>query len=51
MRDTKATQTTISLTAVDRQLIRKLQRQFEPEYGKQTVTGVIRILLRRALKV
>ncbi len=40
--------TGVNLTAADRQIIRKLQRQLEAEHGKQTVTGVIRIALRKA---
>ena len=42
--------TGINLTEADKQIIRKLKRQFEPEHGKQTVTGVIRIALRKALR-
>ena len=49
MIETKAKITTIMLTQVDRQIVRKLQRQFEPEHGKQTLIGVIRIALRKAL--
>ena len=43
-----AVRTGINLTAADRELIRKLKRQLEAEHGKQTVTGVIRIALRKA---
>ena len=41
--------TGISLTLGDRRLVNKLKRQFEPEHGKQTATGVIRIALRQAV--
>jgi hypothetical protein len=42
--------TSVNLTAADRQLIRALKRQFEPEYGKLSATGVIRIALRKAVR-
>ena len=38
-----------TLTAEDRKIICKLKRQFEPEHGKLTATGVIRIALRKAV--
>jgi hypothetical protein len=44
------TRTGFNLTAADRVVIRKLQRQFEAEYGKLTATGVIRIALRKAVQ-
>jgi hypothetical protein len=50
MANSSAVRTGVNLTAADRQLIRKLQRQFEAEHGKQTVTGVIRIALRKAVQ-
>jgi len=45
-----AVRTGVNLTAADRQIIRKLQRQFEAAHGKQTVTGVIRIALRKSVE-
>jgi hypothetical protein len=45
-----AVRTGINLTAEDRQIIRKLKKQLEPVYGKLTVTGVIRVALRKALQ-
>jgi hypothetical protein len=45
-----AVRTGINLTAADKQIIRRLQRQFEAEHGKQTVTGVIRISIRKAVE-
>jgi hypothetical protein len=50
MKKSTAIRTGINLTAADRQIVRKLQRQFEAEHGKQTATGVIRIALRKAYK-
>jgi hypothetical protein len=41
--------TGVNLTSDDKRIIVKLKRQFEPEHGKQTVTGVIRIAIRKAL--
>jgi hypothetical protein len=49
MANTKVT--TVALTTTDRQLIKELQKRFEPEHGKQSVTGVIRIALRKAAQV
>lgn len=42
-----ATRTGINLTAEDRKVLRKLQKQFEPEHGKLTVTGTIRVAIRK----
>ena len=42
--------TGVSLTPEDRKIILKLKRQFEPQYGRQTLTGVIRIALRKAVE-
>jgi hypothetical protein len=38
--------TSVVLTAEDRKIICKLKRSLEPEHGKLTATGVIRIALR-----
>jgi hypothetical protein len=45
-----AIRTGINLTAEDRKIIGKLKRQLEPEHGKLTATGVIRIALRKAIQ-
>jgi len=46
----RATITSVNLTTEDRKIICKLKRQFEPEHGKLTATGVIRIALRQAVR-
>ena len=38
--------TSVVLTAEDRKIICKLKRSLEPEHGKLTAIGVIRIALR-----
>jgi hypothetical protein len=43
-----AVRTGINLTQDDKRIIRKLQKQFEPIWGKLTITGVIRIAIRKA---
>ena len=40
----------INLTVEDKNILRKLKRQFEKEHGKQTLTGVIRIAIRKAVE-
>jgi hypothetical protein len=40
--------TTIALTPADRKLVATLKRKYEPEHGKLSTTGLIRVLLRKA---
>jgi purine-nucleoside phosphorylase len=45
-----AVRTGVNLTVEDRLIIRKLKKQLQAEHGKQTVTSIIRIALRKAVR-
>ena len=42
--------TTVGLTEADMRIICKLGKKYEPEHGKQSNSGVVRIAIRKALK-
>jgi hypothetical protein len=42
--------TTVQFSSVDLRIIARLKRKYESEHGKLTVSGVIRIALRKALQ-